>query len=42
MRRPRREAKTNMRMSAANGSETVSARCRSFSDWAAESFVSGA
>ncbi len=36
------EAKTNTRMSAANGSETTSARWRSFSDWAAESLVSGA
>ena len=34
-------AKTKMRMSAANGSETVSARWRSASDWSAESLVSG-
>ena len=36
------EAKTNTRMSAANGSDTVSARWRSSSDWAAESLVRGA
>ena len=36
------EANTNTRMIAANGSDTVSARWRSFSDWVAESFVSGA
>ena len=35
------EAKTRMRMSAANGRLTVSARWRSFSDWVAESLVIG-
>ncbi len=35
------DAKTRTRITAASGSETVSARWRSFSDWAAESFVTG-
>ncbi len=36
------EPKTKMRTMAAIGSETVSAWISSFSDWAAESSVSGA
>ena len=35
------EAKTRIRTSATIGSETVSARCRSFSESAAESFWIG-
>jgi hypothetical protein len=35
------DAKTRMRISAAIGSEMVSARCRSVSDWCAESLVTG-